>query len=366
MSAIEAGSITAFYLFDVAEAIRLPALPGLMARAGVPARLAPKSTPAYVQYQQPPLSFDGDTIGAGTLDGFQVRFKVFDYGIVSVGLTRPFSGTWDDLLSAGYALVEDESFEDRVEAICRQFVDRVVPALVERRGTFLKEDYLVFGVEALERPVPAESLVAEHGSEIALLVRGERRPLSRQEIAEIFRNSLSYLADDLVVPTWNSAFIYDTAAGAQAAMEILEFANSQLLQFRYYDDLLDVELARVYGRLQHPHWYDAWLGRRYTRAARQIHSLFIDINELIERTENSLKVVGDVYAARLFNLVAKRLGLDNWKASVEDKLKALDDIYRFSVEQSSMSRGEFLELTVVVILLIELVLFFLGMWGRVT
>lgn len=38
----------------------------------------------------------------------------------------------------------------------------------------------------------------------------------------------------------------------------------------------------------------------------------------------------------------------------------LDDIYRFSVEQVSISRGQFLELAVVLILVLELILFFLG------
>ncbi len=55
---------------------------------------------------------------------------------------------------------------------------------------------------------------------------------------------ISYLATDLVVPTWNAAFIYDTEAGARGILEILEFANSQLLEFRYYDTLLDAEMAR--------------------------------------------------------------------------------------------------------------------------
>ena len=59
----------------------------------------------------------------------------------------------------------------------------------------------------------------------------------------MLRNRLSYLADDLVIPTWNAAFVYDTEAGAQAALEIFEFANSQLLEFRYYDELLDAELG---------------------------------------------------------------------------------------------------------------------------
>jgi uncharacterized Rmd1/YagE family protein len=49
-----------------------------------------------------------------------------------------------------------------------------------------------------------------------------------------------------------------------------------------------------------------------------------------------------------------------WKADVEQKLETLDDIYRFAVEQSGMSRGTFLEATIVLILVLELVLFFMG------
>jgi hypothetical protein len=89
------------------------------------------------------------------------------------------------------------------------------------------------------------------------------------------------------------------------------------------------------------------------RAANQLHSLFIDINEVTDRTENALKIVGDIYAARVFALVAGRLGLGRWKLSIEEKLKTLDDIYRFAVEQVSISRGQFLELTVVLILILS-------------
>ena len=84
------------------------------------------------------------------------------------------------------------------------------------------------------------------------------------------------------------------------------------------------------------------------------------MNELTDRTENALKFVGDIYAARLFGLVASRLGLEIWKANVQEKLKTLDDIYRFAVEQTSMSRGTVLELTIVLILVLELVLAFTG------
>ena len=91
-----------------------------------------------------------------------------------------------------------------------------------------------------------------------------------------------------------------------------------------------------------------------------MHALFIEVTEVTDRTENALKFIGDIYAARLFWLVADRLGLGTWKADVDTKLKTLDDIYRFAVEQSGMSRGQFLELTIVLILIFELILFFMG------
>jgi hypothetical protein len=355
------GQIVAFYLFDVAEAIDLQAAAsatGSSARA----TFAPKpATPDYVRYQQPPLLFEGTDIGAPPVDGFHVSFKVFDYGIISLRLTRPFDGTWRDLADASEQLVENEALERQAEQACRSLADRLKAAATASRQTALSEDYLVFAMSDLSRPHTADEIVERHGEVIASVLRGERAPLSRQERDEILRHRISYLANDLVIPTWNAAFVYDTTAGTQAALEMIEFANSQLLQFRYYDDLLDNALASIYADIkQRAHWYDALLGRHYARAARQVHALFIDVNELTDRTENALKIVGDVYAARLFSLVGARLDLDRWKTSVSEKLKTLDDIYRFSVERVSMVRGELLELAIVLILVFELILFFMG------
>jgi hypothetical protein len=361
VSEIRAGSIFLFYLFDIAETVDLQAIPGLIGGPTVAARLAPKqATPAYVQYDNPPVSFDGDVVGIGEVVGFRPRFRLYDYGVMSVALVRPFCGNWTDLVALGQTLVENADIERRAEQVCRDVANRLRPALKGHRSTYLSEDYLVYMVHELDRPQSAADLLAARGSSIAAMLRGERQPLSEQEQQTILQHRISYLVDDLVVPTWNAAFVYDTPTGAQAALEILEFANSQLLEFRYYDERLDRELASIYTRLQRPRWYDQWIGSRYRRAAQQVHSLFIEVNELTDRTENGLKFIGDIYAVRVFRLVGDRLGLSTWKADVETKLKTLDDIYGFAVEQSSMSKGQFLELTVVLILVLELVLIFLG------
>jgi hypothetical protein len=267
---------------------------------------------------------------------------------------------WDTLLQQATALYENAGLVKEAERCCRRFLDRIAPAITRRRDDLLTEDYFVFAMTRLEGEPDAERVLATHGQAVAQLLRGERERLSPQERTEVLRHSLSYLASDLVVPTWNGAFIYDSETGVQGALEILEFANSQLLQFRYYDVLLDRELEGIYAQLQGPFWAQSWFGRRYSRAARYVQALFVDVSELTDRTENALKIAGDVYAARLLALADARLGLDHWKATVEDKLETLDDIYRFAVEQTSMTRGELMELAVVLILVLELGLIIAG------
>jgi hypothetical protein len=262
-------------------------------------------------------------------------------------------------VTLGQTLIESEPLEERAAEVCRRVVAAVQPAVVGARATVLDEDYLVFAVTSLAMPLSAEALLERHGPAIAQLLRGERQTLSPQEREEVLRHRLSYLEDDLVVAAWNAAFIYDSEPAALAAIEVVEFANSQLLELRYHDDLLESELTGIYAQLQRPGLLDRLTGR-YTRAAVRLHALFIDVNELTDRTENAVKFVGDIYSARLFGNVAARLGLDRWKRNVEEKLKTLDDIYRFAVEQTGMSHGNILELVIVLILVLELALFFAG------
>jgi hypothetical protein len=349
------GQITAFIMFDVSDAIDLQRV-RLEIGETVATRLTTRpATPPYLQYQEPPLTLDGAVIGAGEAAGCRVRFKLYDYGVVSVALTQSMPDTWEELLDASPGWQDNPELPAEAERLCRQLLVRIGSATTGPRERFLAEDYVVFTILA-DASSPAADLLSAYDMQIARLLRGEREPLSVQERDEVLRHRISYYSTDLVIPTWSSALVYDTSTGAQGVVDILEFANSQLLEFRYYDQLLDAELSRTYASLQAGSWRPAWLSRRYTRATQQVHSLFIAVNELTDRAENALKIAGDVYVARVFGLTAARLGLDQWKANVRDKLKTVDDIYRFAVEQTAIARGQLLELMIVLLIVLELVL----------
>jgi hypothetical protein len=361
MPDIQGGIVTALYLFDVAHAINVDAVRRLLgAEAGV-SRLDDKSAgPTRLQYTQPPVVADGRLFGCPDIEGFRVRVKCYDYGVVSLMLSRPFAGSWSDLVSLGQSLIENEPLEDRAAATCREIVAVLKPAMIAVHSSFLSEDYLVFGVTDATGVSGSADLLPGRGRDIAQLLRGERVALSDQERDAVLRNALSYLTNDLVVAAWNAAFVYDTEPNVLATIEIFELVNSQLLEYRYHDDLLESELTRIYAELQQERWIDRFAGRRRSRAARHVQALFIDVNELTDRTENAVKFVGDIYAARLFGIVAGRLGLERWKKNVEEKLKTLDDIYRFAVEQTGMSQANLLELVIVLILVIEMALLLAG------
>src|SRR6187431_1749649 len=144
MPAIAAGHVTAFFLFDAAEVIDLAAAGSLVGGASRVRLTQKTTTPSYVQYEQAPLTIDGGAIGLPEALGFTVRFKLFDYGVISVALTRPIPGTWPELVDCGITLQDDARLGATSESLARDLITRLEPAMTSPREHFVTEDYLVF------------------------------------------------------------------------------------------------------------------------------------------------------------------------------------------------------------------------------
>src|SRR5699024_4009562 len=122
----------------------------------------------------------------------KVRFKLFDYGVISVALTRTLPGAWSDVVDTSIALQDDTRLLSKCESLCRDLITRFKPAMTVPREALLAEDYIVFSIPSHEGRPTAERLVEEHGDDIVRTLRGERESLSRQEREEVLRHRISY------------------------------------------------------------------------------------------------------------------------------------------------------------------------------
>jgi hypothetical protein len=352
------GSVLVLIQFDVCEEIRLDQLRQIFGARTLEQPTFKHPAPGYVRYQRPPVVEPIEPLVLESGEQLQGQIKYYDYGVLSVVFELPFSGDWDTLVLLGSRWVSDVDFERHAARIARQKLERAAPALVKPYPDWLSEDYFIFHVREITGSPSAAELCASQGARIAQIVRGETAQLSDGERNEILQSRISYYPNDLAVIGWNAAFLYDTDAGAETAIQLLEYANSQLLEFRHYDELLTRELERVYDS------FDKGTGMlsrwRLGRAATKLHTVLLDVTELTEHADNAIKFLSDMFSARLYKLAAAKVGVPDYKDLVTQKLQTAEDLYRFMMDQFNQSRAFVLELMVVIILIIELVYFFRG------
>src|SRR5579859_5438721 len=244
------GSVLVLIQFDVCEEIHLDELRKIFGARTADATFKQKA-PGYVRYQRTPVEETLDPLILDSGERLEGQIKYYDYGVVSLVFELPFSGNWDTLVQLSCRWTSDTNFETLATRIVRQKLERAAPALVKPyTGEWLQEDYFIFYVRDIAGAPSANDLLSTHGDQISQVVRGEMAMLSDGERQEILQSRISYYPNDLAVIGWNAAFIYDTDAGAETAIQLLQYANSQLLEFRHYDELLTKELENVYDFLE--------------------------------------------------------------------------------------------------------------------
>ena len=352
------GSVLVLIQFDVCEEIRLDALRDIFGARRQEASFK-HPAPGYVRFQRPPVVEPVEPLILESGERLDVQIKYYDYGVLSVVFELPFSGDWDTLVRLASRWVWDTDFTSFAQKIVKQKIERARPALVKLYDGWLHEDYFVFHVRDIAGNPSAAELLAAEGGRIAQIVRGENVPLSDGEQQEIMQSKISYYPNDLAVISWNGAFLYDSSAGAETVIQLLEYANSQLLEFRHYDELLTRELQSVYDFMDHGSMGIAARWRTAKRASR-LHTVLLDVDELTERADNAIKFLSDMFSARLYKVAASKIGVSDYKNLVNQKVHTAEELYRFMVDQFHQSRAFVLELMVVIILIIDLIWLFKG------
>ena len=357
------GCFRNLFSYDVAEAIRLDAVASRCAGpAGVSAPNPSSSLAQTLRFERPPFaeSLEPFTLQSG--ERVEAKAKYYDYGVVSIELQLEFSCDWSSIVSQWARWNGAAEIENRATELLRAALQRIACALAKPVETWLREDYSIIQLHEVSdeqgRVLSAAELLAQHARELAQLVRAESDPLSDAERQEVLQSSISYSQNDLLIVGWLGALVYGRSEEAEDTMQLLEYANTQLLEFRYYDGLLTSLLDRVYRSLERKRGlFSAW---RISREAAHLNTIRLDVMELTERIDNSIKFLSDMFYARVYGLVAAKVGVSDYRRLVDQKLRTAGELYRFMVDQFNQSRSFTLELLVVIILVIELFFLFRG------
>jgi len=352
------------FLYDVAEAFDLAKIQGLIGARGAPLRqVLPRHSPQYMHFANPPIEETAAPLTLPSSEVLACSIKYYAYAVAVVQLNVSFCCDWPELIAQTSRWMDSSEVEPLARATLRRHLDNVTPAVVKPNPEWLEESYLIMSVQTAERTdgtvFTGAELLAAHPNEIAQLVRGEPVTLSPKAVEEALQGSLSYYPSDLVVIGASAALVVDDSVDAAATGQVLEFAKMQLLEFRYYDGLMSKLLSDVYDLLERKR--NVLLARwSLPREAHRVNTIRLDVMELTERIDNAIKFVSDIYYARVYRLASTRIGLPDYRNLVDEKLRAVGEMYDFMMDQFNDARSFVIEVGIAILALLDVILLFRG------
>jgi hypothetical protein len=219
--------------------------------------------------------------------------------------------------------------------------------ILERRGgnAAFSEEYTAFVVAGYEGP-PEQFL--KHSSIMASLLKSERLELDPREVEYTLQSQIKYEMNDLTIIDWDGAFLFDPEGDVEEDLNLLILANLQLLRHRILDRQLDERLARMAELVGGP-----GAGRLMFRSKELAQDL-MDIVQArmqsiteLQRLEREIKLIGDWYSARYYDLATAKFKISDWRRGIQSKLESIEDIYTVVVENFSVSakhRAEWIQI----------------------
>src|SRR4029450_12546797 len=357
---IQNGTCFVIFAYDAARSINLELAERRVHEATQRQTMPHKRrAPSYFEYQPPPLRISQDTEPV-LVSKFSARASVdlflYDFGAVTVTYSFPIAGPFADLLQLSEELYDNEFLLSDSRLRVSQLLKVMGEAASQAGVAPVVEDYVVFHIESFTQPFNASRFCSEQGRQIAQILRAERQILSDQEGDDAIAARISFGIEDLTIVDWNAALLVDREGGDVRA--VLDFANVELLEMRYLDQRLDRALDEAYDTLSRPSLNLLRVFGYYSAALRRVAELQVDNAILFEGVNNTLKLVGDQYLARVYRLVNRRFHLDEWDASILRKLQTLESIYEKISDQAANRRMEILEWVIIILIAASIALEF--------
>lgn len=289
--------------------------------------------------------------------------KVWHFGTASLSFQIPIpeNTSWPELIKISVWLEKDQEIDLLARTKVREFQEDIKHAIPVLTEWSMNEDYVTFYIQEFDGLEGRLSTLSEQVDIPALILAEPTDTLSEQMKKSILENRFQYSNDDLVVVDWNSALVVEPNGSMDVPL-VIEFALNQLLEMRYYDDLLDQRLNTLYNEVVGKR--KGILSNKYSQLAEDAGQIYLEISEIVENVENSFKAVGDFYLATIFRATSKRFRFDDWQRSINEKLGNLAEVSKLLHSEVSVQRSHMLEVVIIILIAIEVVPFLYNLWAN--
>lgn len=354
---IKKGTILIYRLFDVAEEINISQVEAILQDNRGPDRFkVPKYIDRAIHLKKPPVTFG---MGEETITiqnrayKADVVIKLRDFGVISIiyQINIVPGTSWKDLIEIAQSLEEGSEIDSLALQQSREISKTIMSALKKPSEWMGFEDYIVYFLEEFDNQMSIEDF--KNKVDFAALMLAETQVKLSQDMKDSLCETIyQYGENDLAIIEWNSAIIIEPG-GSRDIPDILEFAVTHLMEMRYYDDLLDIKLNNLYEDIQKKR--NSILFSKYDRLYEEASSRYIEFIEFLERVENSLKVVGDFYLAKVYRGATTQFRVKDWQDSVTRKMNILAQVSNLLQGETNVRRSHLIEIIVVLLIAYEIV-----------
>ncbi len=361
---IQRGKVLLYRVYDIGSEIDLDTVEALFENKAFKERfkldrkhntsLVISSTPVSIQLKNIELTLDGSSSEA------EVIAKVWHFGTLSLCIHLPIipGTTWTELVAFAKTLEKDTQIDQILRSKAKDFQNEIRSAIPILSDWKTNEDYITYFIQEFETPIVPITSIVDKVDVSALILAESENFLSETMKKSTLENIHQYSKDDLVVVDWNSALVVEPSGSFDVPL-IIEFALSQLLEMRYYDDLLDQRLNTLYNAVVGRN--RGLLSNKYSRLAEEAGQFYLEISEIVENVENSFKTVGDFYLANIFRATSRRFRFEDWQRSINEKLGNLAEVSKLLHSEVNEGRNQFMEIVIIVLIAIEVVPFVMGL-----
>ena len=313
-------NIIAYRLFDVADDINLDNVQALWhSRNKISSRLRlDRISTKSITFHDPPvlveLGFHEMNIG-GKEYLVEVKARIQDLGVICIIFNIPPDPdeemTYEDYMNLVLSVegLPDEEFRRFLDAT----METIGPACTNQNISGYDEDFVVY---YFQDPIPKDW-------DIVPFLLKDPNPVNEETRETALANRFSY-ADDVAWLAWDSAVVYDPT-GSMDIPDLLEFANAQYLELRYYDNFLNHAIDKTYDVIEDKanlKNIDVFRDMR-----DELLETMADVSSLTSNISNALLVTEDIFYAKVYARYMKLLKASVWQENIERKMQVLQRCY---------------------------------------